>query len=438
MMNVNTLKLAEWAGGTCEQTAIIQGVKVDSRLIEPGDLYVCLRGERVDGHDYVFQALEKGAAAIMCDRYLAVDCAQILVEDTLQALFQCAGAYRETLSAIVIGITGSNGKTSTKDALYAILSHCGQTVATYKNQNTEIGTCLNLFRMDETVEYAVLEFGLEHPGEIANMAAIAKPHAAIVTSFAPAHLTHFENQEAIAHEKFSIFNNTLHQDWCFYQGDFAVYRNLATTQHSFGFNAENEYHVSDISLSNEGVSFAVNGVHYKTNLLGAHQASNAAGIIALSHALGIEEPMIRLGLQEVALTELRTEVLMIERATVIMDAYKSNPVSAYYALDLLSGYHFSKDRYAVLGDMLDLGEKSVAMHRDILDMCASLDLKKVIALGENFLQAKTGSRLEDDRFEHAEDFESLQERVNELFSQECLILIKGSRKFKLERLIERG
>lgn len=435
MRKTRLSEMAAWIDGTCFLDTEISGVKVDSRLIEAGDLYVCLRGQKLDGHDFAQEAIARGAAALLCDHKLDLDIAQLIVEDTYEGLMALAEAYRNTLKAKFIAISGSNGKTSCKDMLYAIFSRKGKSIATKGNQNTEIGTCLNLFRMDDTTEYAIMEMGLDLPGEVYRMAKIVRPDAGILTSLAAMHMLSFKDIEEIAQEKMAVLRWTKNPDWAFYQGDYDEYRKLAPFGRRFGYREDNDYVVSDVRLANDGVSFTVNGVFYHSNLLGRHQASNASGVIALCQAMGIADEHIRYGLNHVFLTELRTEIYPYKNALILMDAYKSNPASAKSALEILASYDFLGARYAILGDMLELGEGSDKAHRDLLQECHDLGLSGVLCLGDAFKKASSRINVAPGFIRTYNSFDELFMAAQALFDLPCLVLIKGSRSLKLERLI---
>ncbi|MDE8033447.1 UDP-N-acetylmuramoyl-tripeptide--D-alanyl-D-alanine ligase [Erysipelothrix rhusiopathiae] len=437
MKDLKTDIIANWVKGSVLGSTQVQGVKVDSRAVEAGDLFVCLKGARVDGHDYIEDVIGKGAVAVLVDHKIDnLDVCQIIVDDTMAALQLFAKAYRDTLNATFIGITGSNGKTSTKDILFSILSRVGNSIATYKNQNTEIGTYLNLFRMNDDTEFGIFEMGLDYVGDVAVMAECIRPDAGLVMSLAPAHMMNFDSIEHIASEKMRIFDFVTHKDLSFYQGDFEQYRSISHGEHTFGFNEDNEWVVSDVSSNNHGISFKLDGVAYSSNLLGNHQASNCAGVIALLSKLGIDDAVIREGLNHVALTSLRTELVEKGNALVLLDAYKSNPISAKYALDLLAHYEYDGDRVAILSDMVELGPESHKAHLEVLDCIQDLNIKMVHTLGPEFKKALSDSRLDALRFTNDDTFEAFVERVTPCFDEHAMILIKGSRSYQLERLME--
>lgn len=436
MKDFNLEQVTTWVHGTLHGQGFIQGVQVDNRKIHKGDLFVCLRGERVDGHMFAQSAVDAGAKALLVDHLLEIDVPQILVKDTLEGLRLFGRKYRNSLNATFIGITGSNGKTSTKDILFSILSRAGKTIATHSNQNTEIGTYLNLFRMDKDTKYGIFELGLDVPDDVRLMTSILKPDAAIVTSLAPTHIINFRDEAHIAEEKFAIFAAVVNDDFKFYQGDFELYRKLDKGYHTFGFNDNNEFVVSDVISANHGIEFKVNGKTYECNLLGSHQASNCAGVIALCQKLGIEDVDICEGMSHVALTSLRTELVNKGEALVLLDAYKSNPISAKYAIELLKNYDYSGKRIAVLSDMVELGDDSIMLHKEVLEALKHYDIDHTYLYGPEFKEALKSNIIDLSRVTHCDTFEELYDQVQELFKSHQMILIKGSRSYSLERLMK--
>lgn len=433
MRKISTEVLSQWAQGEEISSGYVQGVSVDSRLVKKDDLFVCLIGDRVDGHDFADKAIQNGASALLVSKKLDLDIPQILVNDTLEAMKMIAYEYRDTLDIFIIGITGSNGKTSSKDMLNSILSLEGKTWATQSNQNTEIGTYLNLFNLDDTYKYGVFEFGLDMPNEVYEMAKLMKADAALLTSLAPAHMANFKDINHIADEKVRIFDVLENKQYGFYQGDFKEYKErLGKEYKSYGFRYSNDFFVSDVVLKNDGIDFRVNNRDYSSNLMGKHQASNAAGVIALCKELKIDDKNIREGLNNVALTGLRTEIKKHKESLLILDAYKSNPSSSIYALDLMDAYEFDGKRYVVLSEMVELGPESHRAHKQVLDRLRDLKLDGIYTLGQEFKNFEN----EYDINSYL-DWKDFNQDVQKLFDEKALILIKGSRSYALERLVRK-
>lgn len=435
-MNIlSTVEIGHALGADVLGNTKVKGINVDTRFVKEGDLFVCLIGQKVDGHTFAKEALDKGAKALLVSRRLDIDAPQILVPDTLQGFFDFAKIYRRMLDMEVIAITGSNGKTSTKDMLLSVLENVAPTIATFKNQNTAIGSCLTLFRCDSTTRYGIFEMGLDAPGEIKEMIDLIKPTSAILTGLDQAHMDNFEdNYEVLGKEKFSIFDSIEDKSKCFYQGDVEIFHKLADKERTFGFNESNEYNISKITLDKKQTHFTVKGRDYSTNLLGNHQASNAAGVVALLRNLGINDRMINKGLSSVKLTEMRTEIFEHHDALILFDAYKSSPKSQEAILELFNDYKTNRKRFAVLADMYMLGKGTEKHHQNALKQALDMDLSGIYLLGEEFEKAK--DLFEDERIHHFKDKEALKEAVTKLYTQDNFILFKGSRYYALENLLK--
>lgn len=435
MNQLSSFEIGAMLNAQVSKEAIVKGLNVDTSFVKEGDLFVCLIGERVDGHQFAQKAVDLGAKALLVSRKLDLDVAQIIVEDTLTALFDFARLYRETLDMERIAITGSNGKTSTKDLLFAVLSKKAKTVATYENQNTAIGSCLTLFRCDAQTRYAIFEMGLDAPGEIREMTKLISPQYAILTNLDQAHMDNFEDDYAVlGKEKFSIFEAIEEKSHCFYQGDFEVFRNLASQENSFGFKNNNDYVISNVLIEETQTRFSLNGIMYATNLLGEHQASNAGGSIALLQKLDIDDTIIREGLLEVSLSAMRTEIYEYKKATILFDAYKSSPQSLLAILDLFAQYQSNKPKVAVLADMYMLGLGTEEHHRKALETALSKSFEAILLLGEEFENA--AHQFDDARIHHYKNKQDLKDALQKYFEKEYFILFKGSRYYKLEDLMK--
>ncbi|NLW15755.1 MAG: UDP-N-acetylmuramoyl-tripeptide--D-alanyl-D-alanine ligase [Erysipelothrix sp.] len=435
MNKMSTVEIGNLLGAEVLNTGYVKGVNVDTRLVKEDDLFVCLVGERVDGHDFAQEAIDNGAKALLVSRRLDLDIPQILVSDTLEALFSFARIYRKSLDMEVIAITGSNGKTSTKDMLLSVCSNVAPTVATFENQNTAIGSCLTLFKCDSKTRYGIFEMGLDAPKEIDAMVNLVYPTSAILTSLDQAHMDNFEDDyEVLGKEKFSIFNNIKDKSKCFYQGDVAIYRKLASDEKSFGFNEDNDYVITDVEVQSDKTSFKLNQRDYAINLLGQHQASNAAGVISLLRSLGFNDDIINKGLEDIKLTAMRTEIYKYKGATILFDAYKSSPKSLLAILDLFGQYTSTQKRYAVLADMYMLGKGTEAHHQEALKKALEQDIEVIYLLGDEFEKAM--HHFNDKRLKHFKDKEALDKELQALFKEGNFILFKGSRYYALETLMK--
>ncbi len=435
MNRYSTLEIGRLLGADVIGNADVWGVNVDTRFVQEGDLFVCLIGAKVDGHTFAQEALDKGAKALLVSKRLDINAPQILVPDTLKAFYEFAKIYRKKLNLEAIAITGSNGKTSTKDMLLSVLTHVAPTIATFKNQNTEIGSCITLFKCDNSTRYGIFEMGLDEPGEIKAMTKLISPTAAILTGLDQAHMDNFEDDYAVlGKEKFSIFDTITDKTKCFYQGDVAIFNELAQGERTFGFNDTNEYAISGVVVSKEETQFKVKDRTYATNLLGVHQASNAAGVVALLRNLGINDRTINEGLKDVVLTEMRTEIYPHHKALILFDAYKSSPKSLDAILDLFGAYETDMPRTAVLADMYMLGKGTEKHHENALKKALSMDIKDIYLLGEEF--EKASQKFNDTRLHIYRDKEALKNDIQPLYEASNFILFKGSRFYELEDLLK--
>ncbi len=414
--------------------SILTGVSVDSRLVKEGDLFVCLPGERVDGHDFAEEALKQGARALIVERKLDLKAPQILVENSEEALFKLAKWYRQEMASThFIAITGSNGKTSTKDILATVLSQKAKTYATHKNQNTPIGTSLNLFSMDGDEAYGVFELGLDESGDVEKMREMVQPDQVILTSLAPAHMANFTSVEDIAREKMLIAEG-LASEQVFFQGDFDLYFDGLPSCVSYGEKARNSHRITDVEIHEEKTSFYLDDEAYSTNLVGAHQASNASAAILLLKNLGIEQEQIKTGLMQVKLTEMRMQKLQYGQMNVLFDAYKSNLDSLKYALDYFALYAKDERKIAILSEMVELGPLEKKSHLESIEYLDEIDFEKVYLIGAAF--EKIADKLDPERYEIVEDIEDLQILTGKLAEENIYLFVKGSRSYALERIFK--
>src|SRR6056297_125672 len=386
------------------------GVSIDSRSLQAGDLFVALKAAR-DGHDFVAQALANGAAAALVSHIPEGldDSAPLLIVDDVQAALEDLGrAARARSDARVVAVTGSVGKTSTKEMLHAVLSSHGRTHAAEASYNNHWGVPLTLARMPADTQFAVIEIGMNHPGEIAPLSRMARPHVAMVTTVAPAHLAAFESLEGIAHEKASIFQGLEKGGTAVYNGDLAVSPILhdtaarhATHLLSFGENPAVHHRAMRITLKN--ACTVVEGrvwrspVLFKIMVPGRHFAVNAMGVLAVTHALGLDrakvltslgrwQPGSGRGAREQIVLDIVDAHVVVE---LIDDSYNANPASLGAALEVLAAAvpcndmgRVSKGRRIVyLGDMKELGQSEVALHVALADHPAMAMIDRVHCVG---------------------------------------------------------
>ncbi|PTQ71359.1 UDP-N-acetylmuramoyl-tripeptide--D-alanyl-D-alanine ligase [Celeribacter persicus] len=373
---------AQATGGRATQAFEITGVSIDTRTIRPGDLFVALKDVR-DGHEFVAQALDKGAVAALVSRIpegIAEDAPLLIVDDVLPALERLGAAARARVQGKVIGVTGSVGKTSTKEMLRAILSGQGKTHAAEASYNNHWGVPLTLARMPADTEFAVIEIGMNHPGEIAPLARLTRPDVAMITTVAPAHMAAFESLEGIAREKADIFKGLVPGGVAVFNGDLDVSDILGVAWDGntlrFGEDEACAARLTSVELSDGATqgSAVIDTTHldFRLSTAGRHFAANAVGCLAVAYALGLDLEKAAADLVLWAPPEgrgAREEVRLAVGAPVelIDDAFNANPTSMAAALEVLAKAepHDTGRRIAILGDMLELGQKERAIHEGL-------------------------------------------------------------------------
>ncbi len=455
---------ARATGGNATGPWAATGVSIDTRTIAPGDLFVALTAAR-DGHDFVAQALAKGAAAALVSRVpegVAPDAPLLIVPDVLKGLEDLGRAGRARSPAKVVGVTGSVGKTSTKEMLREVLSGQGRTHVAEASYNNHWGVPLTLARMPADTEYAVIEIGMNHPGEIAPLAKLARPHVVMITTVAAAHLEAFDSLEGIAHEKASIADGLERGGIAVLNGDIATTGILQDRARAngariitFGEGAQTHHRATKIRLVD--ITTVVHGrawrkpVLFKVQAAGRHFAVNGMGVLAVVSALGLDlgiaasdlgrwAPPAGRGARERIALDLVNEEMAFE---LIDDAFNANPTSLAAALEVLAaarpddglGRMAKGRRIAILGDMLELGEDEAAMHRDIaaLPWIAQLDRVHCVGPLMRHLHEALPDRV---RGEWVESADQMAARARRLLDAGDVVLVKGSKGSKVSTVVD--
>jgi UDP-N-acetylmuramoyl-tripeptide--D-alanyl-D-alanine ligase len=444
--------LAAYCGGrlACGNPSVTcTSVNTDSRKIQPGELFIALVGERFDAHDFVAQVAHDGAAAVVVSRMPAhaedLGCAVILVPDTLLALQNLARAYRELLNPLVIGITGSNGKTSTKDLVAAVLRRKYKVCATLGNFNNHIGLPLTLLRMEEGDNCAVLEMGMNHHGEIAVLAGIARPDAAIITNIGVAHIEYMGSREGIAQEKGMLAEAVPHSGVVVLNANDDFSSAIAARAHARVILAgvgegdvvatlnESDARGSQFTLNLDGHGV----VDVQLPVPGEHMVGNAALAAAIGWHFGVAPRDIAAALSEVQLTKGRVQVKSWRGVTVLDDSYNANPDSMRAGLKTLAGLKVPGRRVAVLGRMGELGPHAESSHREVGSYAAELGLDAVFTVGDEAAlisdqaSASTGHGDYRNFPTHARVAACLTEWLHEGDA----VLLKGSRSAGMEQVL---
>lgn len=429
----------------------IKGVCIDSRKVVAGNLYIPIRGVNHNGHVFVQQAIEHGAKAVLWERREPnppKDVVVILVEDTTKALQQLAKAYRHQLSMKVVGITGSNGKTSAKDILASVLSQHYITQKTMGNYNNEIGVPLTLLSFSEQIEAAVVEMGMENLGELSFLTRLVEPDIAIITNVGTAHLENLKTLENIAKAKVEIAEGLKAGGMLIYNGDQTLLRDAVRAAQlpgdiairTFGMHEQNDYWIDKIRQKPEGLYFQVpqlDELPFFMDMIGSHQAYNATAALIAAKAWRVSVDEMRKGLAVIEKTGLRNELIICGKCLILNDAYKSNPQSTLAALDTMAAFALPY-KIAVLGDMLELGETSDWIHYDIGKQLASYHLDEVLTIGDMSRYTAQGAfnTCEHTFVRHMTDKEELLAYLQPYRQKNCMILVKGSRGMQLDTLVD--
>lgn len=416
------------------------GVSTDTRELQAGQLFVALTGPSFDGHDFVAQARQKGAVGAVVSRALSEDgindFPQILVADTQRAFAQLAGNWRARFAIPVIGVTGSNGKTTVKEMLAAILSAQGAVLATQANFNNEIGVPRTLLQITAQHVAAVIEEGASHPGDIAYLTEFVQPSVALVTNAAGAHLQGFGSLDAVAKTKGEIFEGLPATGVAVINADDAyadLWRSQAGERRIISFGMVMDTNVHGTVQADGGLQIvtAAGEIVVHLSLEGRHNAMNALAATAAALAAGVSLSEVKAGLEAVVPVPGRLQHKpAIKGAQILDDTYNANPASLLVALDVLA--ECPPDRYLALGDMAELGSESADLHEQAGHQARAKGVQRLYAVGE---YARYAAVAFGDKGLHFTAQEQLISRLKEDLNERVTLLIKGSRSSHMERVV---
>ncbi|MEW4925040.1 UDP-N-acetylmuramoyl-tripeptide--D-alanyl-D-alanine ligase [Algibacter sp. 2305UL17-15] len=410
-----------------------KSVCTDTRKIKKGDLFFALKGDNFNGNSYAEQALQKGAKyAIIDEKECHTSNATILVDDVLKTLQELASFHRDHLKTPIIALTGSNGKTTTKELINAILSQKFNTTATVGNLNNHIGVPLTLLSMTAATEIGIVEMGANHQKEIEFLCTIAKPDYGLITNFGKAHLEGFGGVKGVVKGKSEIYTHLIHNNkTIFVNADDPIQVEKTLNANKFTFGKSNtKPNVSiDFLEAQPFVKCSFNRLTIESKLIGDYNFNNIAVAIAIGNYFKIDATKIKFAIENYIPSNNRSQIINRDSNKIILDAYNANPTSMRAAL-----LNFEKQeghKIAILGDMFELGEEAEDEHQTITDLAISLDIDKIIFVGENFYKTELSS-------EKASQFKTFEDFKNEFDLskiENATLLIKGSRGMALERIM---
>lgn len=405
----------------------IEHIVMDSRKVQKGDLFFAIN----NGNKYIDEVLEKGASIVIADNYLGNDKRVFKVSNTVEFMQKFAKEYREALGLKVIAITGSNGKTTTKDMIYSVLSRKYVTKKTEGNYNNHIGLPFTILQLEEKDEIVVLEMGMSGFGEINLLSSIAKPDIGVITNIGDSHLEFLKTRKNVFKAKTEILNYISSEN-TYIIGDDPYLKNVSGNK--IGFNRDNNFVIENFIDNNEGMSFLIENNKYILNLNGKHNALNAGMAIAIGKRFNLTSEEIKEGLINLHLTPMRFQKIEKEGIIYINDAYNASPISMEYSLNTFDKLYNNMKKILVLGDMLELGEREIEFHREIVEKALLIKSDKIYLYGERMKKAYELMEKNDKIrcFNNKEDIVKLIDNETE----EVAVLLKGSRGMRLEEIIK--
>ena len=408
-----------------------QGVCTDTRDRVSGKLFIALEGVNFDGHNFIKQAEDLGAVAVIAHKRVDSNLPTLLVSNSEEAYQKLAAWHRQSFSPIVIAITGSNGKTSTKNMLHSILSLHGPTLSTKGNLNNHLGVPKTLLELAKKHQYCIIEMGANHVNEIELLCKLAQPDIAIITNANNAHLGEFGSEKNLVKAKGEILESLSGDGIAIINKSsphIDIWEKMSGTQNLTFFGNESNVYASNIKQFKSTLNFSLNFNHSSINItlsmIGLHQIENVLAAAACAIKIGISPDLIKKGLEKVRSEKGRLELIELQNFTILDDSYNANPESMKAAIDSLK--QFSGKKVLVLGTMAELGKDSSKLHQEIGDYAREQNIDSLITIGQE-AQCFKGS--------HFDNIESIFNEINN-YHKGATVLIKGSRKMELNKLVD--
>lgn len=427
---------------------ILTGLSTDTRKIKKGELFLAIKGEKFDGHSFILDAVSKGAGGVLVQdggitnaNFKLPDVSFISVNDSVKALGDIGNFHRSRFTVPVIGITGSNGKTTTKEMTSAILGKKLSVLKNFGTENNNIGVPLTLIRLNSGHNAAVLEMGTNHLGEIRRLAEIARPTTAIITNIGPSHLEYLEDMDTVLKAKTEMLEYMNQDAKLILNADDEYLRKIKTNLKTvwFGFDKEADFYADKISLEPDGISFRLNKKwDISLGVLGRHNVYNALSAIACAWDFGVSIEEIRDALKEFKVPNMRMEVKKFGDIKIINDTYNANPQSMKQAIEALRDMTTEGRKILIAGDMLELGTFSGRFHHLVGKQAAESGIDLIVAVGKLAEYVSKGAQeagMSERKIKLCALTKDARKKVAELIKKGDTILVKGSRAMRMEEIV---
>lgn len=412
------------------------GIVIDSRKVHQNDFFVAIKGDNFDANIFAKQALDQGALCVVIDNAdYYIDQRTILVEDSLKTLQELANYHRRQLNIPIVALTGSNGKTTTKELIYVVLAQRFNTKATLGNLNNHIGVPLTLLSFDKETQVGIVEMGANHQKEIEFLCSIAEPNYGYITNFGKAHLDGFGGFEGVIKGKSELYSylNSKKDSVAFINLDDAIQVEKSKDLHTYSFSFK-DYHANTYikhSQANPFVELSLEDIEIQSHLIGLYNSPNIAAAITIGGYFKVESKHIKEAIENYIPTNNRSQLIEKNSNKIILDAYNANPSSMRAAIENFAEFD-ATDKLMILGDMFELGKESIDEHKSIVEFIEKVYKSSVFFVGKDFYSSKKNNK----KLQFFEDFDILKTELSENKITNKTILIKGSRGMALERSLD--
>ncbi len=410
-------------------------VSTDTRKVEKGDIFFALKGDNFNGNAFALEAIEKGAKYVVVDEKEYNTSSQIiLVEDVLKTLQKLSTFHRDHLNIPIIALTGSNGKTTTKELINATLSQKYNTTATIGNLNNHIGVPLTLLSMNNDTEIGIVEMGANHLKEIGFLCNIAKPNYGYITNFGKAHLEGFGSIEGVIKGKTELYDYLTNNDNIIFvnaEDNKQLEHSKKAKTIAFGNDANTNDVAVNLIEAQPFVKVNYNNLEIESQLMGEYNFNNISAAICMANYFKVDDSSIKTAIESYTPTNNRSQIIKKASNKIILDAYNANPTSMRAALSNFSNLK-DNNKIAFLGDMFELGNDAAEEHQSLTNFTSTLNIDRIILIGENFYLTKGNSP----RIKHYKSFEELKNKFDFDNIADATLLIKGSRGMALERILD--